>query len=587
MSSNQDNNNTNNNGNTASVIPLVVPASKKKSSKPKMRVRPKMKPKKATGGTSSVSVTGGTTTTGTDNTTSLKRKADSDDNKNEKGTEAIQVTQKIPSVDATNNTITTTTTSTNKKKILPRKPTAVKKVLRPIRKASSGIKIGSSKKGIQIGASRKNNVVATTNTSTTDDHQGVNSKESTETVTPTLATTTTTDSQQILNNTNTADSAQITITQEPTETEIIPYQHLGQLDPCLNIAPPKPEEQTMKDFCSKFKIPKELRKVEEQNSNATTIDNNNNNNNNTTHTTQEVNPPTTTTTQEEQDTRSGPLVEIINGEIVIKESSMIVGARRTTEEVDKELEGEVVIEDSTGLQATYTSFTKRQKVLRWTTRETKKFYKALRQCGTDFSTMENFFDGSDELNVRTRKELKSKYKRECRQNLHLIDMAMDPSKQLPLDLTVFGDLDMNAVETVVPLGEAVVRVAAGEQDSSVGGDQNGVAATATATVDATATPVEGTVDATEGEPEVVVEVMGEENQDMTHQDTSAPNSNSITAAPAAAVTVEKPSETVEKVSAIPLLAPAAKKKARAKFRMKPKAKPKAKAKTKKAVATKK
>eukprot|EP00557_Chaetoceros_sp_GSL56_P000042 CAMPEP_0176495282 /NCGR_PEP_ID=MMETSP0200_2-20121128/10564_1 /TAXON_ID=947934 /ORGANISM="Chaetoceros sp., Strain GSL56" /LENGTH=882 /DNA_ID=CAMNT_0017893131 /DNA_START=105 /DNA_END=2750 /DNA_ORIENTATION=+ len=148
---------------------------------------------------------------------------------------------------------------------------------------------------------------------------------------------------------------------------------------------------------------------------------------------------------EMRDQRSGPLVEIINGEIVIQESSIIVGGRKTTEEVDRELEGGIIEEENTALTATYTSFTNREKVKRWTVDETKKFYLALRQCGTDFSTMENFFDGTDGGKKRSRKELKCKYNRESRKHPKLIDMAMDPKVQLPYDLSVFGELDMEAV----------------------------------------------------------------------------------------------------------------------------------------------
>mmetsp|Transcript_8767 Transcript_8767/g.12499 ORF Transcript_8767/g.12499 Transcript_8767/m.12499 type:complete len:582 (+) Transcript_8767:15-1760(+) len=265
----------------------------------------------------------------------------------------------------------------------------------------------------------------------------------------------------------------------PEEENIIPYQHLGQIDPALNIAPMKPGEKSMKDFCTKFKIPKAERgKKSGPNASASGNDGDNdnandaggggNNNNtegdqNTTAATEGLGnvgtAPTGDTSGADGSTtgneRSGPLVEIINGEIVVKESTMIVGARQTTEEVDREMGGAVVEEETTGIQATYNSFTTRQKTTRWTIEETRKFYISLRQCGTDFSTMESFFNGSDDENKRNRKQLKSKYKRECRKNLHLIDMAMDPRVQLPLDMSVFGELDMDAVQnTVVPLGQA-------------------------------------------------------------------------------------------------------------------------------------
>lgn len=234
-----------------------------------------------------------------------------------------------------------------------------------------------------------------------------------------------------------ADSTMTTNNPQMDEDRIIPYQHLGLLDPTLNIPAPKPGEKTMKDFCSKYIIPKEARTVSRS----------------TKHTNSENLPVALPPPDEAKDERSAPFVEIINGEIVIKESSMIVGGRRTTEEVDRELEGAIVEEENVGITATYNSFTKRQKTSRWTVQDTRNFYLALRQCGTDFSTMENLFNGEDGSTKRTRKELKSKYLRETKKNLKLIDMAMNPAVQLPLDLSAFGDLDMEAVkDSVIPLG---------------------------------------------------------------------------------------------------------------------------------------
>jgi len=382
------------------------------------------------------------------------------------------------------------------------------------------------------------------------------------------------------------DGSNATTAAAPTagikEIGLIPYQHLGQLDPSLNIAAPKPNEKTMKDFCSNFKVPK-IAKVSDE-------DNNETDNNNKNETQGDGAAATRSATNEEpeeepKDNRSGPLVEIINGEIVIKESSMIVGGRRTMEEVDRELDGGIVVEENTGITATYTSFTKREKVQRWSVEETRKFYLTLRQCGTDFSTMESFFDGADDGNKRSRKQLKSKYKRECRKNLHLIDMAMNPKVQLPLDLSVFGDLDMDAVkDSVVPLGQARV----GGVSSNAGTNSSMVVALAQST---TPMNINDTVD---GEPEVVVEVMGEENISaepaVVTQDVSQPlQGNEVSSMNELQEKSKESSEGVVKatsieVNNIPLLAPTAtKKKSRPKFRMKPKGPAKGKGKSKRSV----
>lgn len=116
---------------------------------------------------------------------------------------------------------------------------------------------------------------------------------------------------------------------------------------------------------------------------------------------------------------AGPVVQIINGEIVLQESSMVVtGSTRPDEEfavVEEEMQLAVV-------GASYNSFVTRRKPQHWSVEETELFYDALRQVGTDFGTMEAYF-GSQ----RTRKQLKRKYQIESVKNPQLIDLALDPS----------------------------------------------------------------------------------------------------------------------------------------------------------------
>jgi len=79
---------------------------------------------------------------------------------------------------------------------------------------------------------------------------------------------------------------------------------------------------------------------------------------------------------------------------------------------------------------------------------------------------------------------------------------MNPKVQLPLNLSVFGDLDMEAVkDSVVPLGQAIVRGASGNAGMKCG---------AIAILAQSMTP-DNIDDAIGGEPEVVVDIMGEEN----------------------------------------------------------------------------
>ena len=166
---------------------------------------------------------------------------------------------------------------------------------------------------------------------------------------------------------------------------------------------------------------------------------------------------------------AGPQVEIINGEIVISQNSLLSHpeTRTSTDQIDKEFGG-TVVEDETPTQlgainARYDSYiTKpRSRPQRWTAIETKSFYKALRQCGTDFSMMQMFLEG------RSRGQLKSKYKLELRKNGRLVDMALDPKSKLKLDLSVFGE-GLEIPESVTPIG-VVCRVSPTLVDGGAGG----------------------------------------------------------------------------------------------------------------------
>jgi len=576
MSSNEDQQQSS----ASAAIPLLLPHKKKQTGKPKARVRPTRAlkkngpPKRKLVPSNKIPTVGGSQVTVTPSAVQKD------------GLSSIISTVGLAPV----STPGATKPQPSKSKVLPRKP--VRKAAKAIRPS----KISSAaKKGLSINVGSSMNKVSSIragssriNARQSQPQQQVEAiperEEQIQSTQITPMSDALVESERATPETVEGSPNEI---KDANEVEIIPYQHLGQIDPTLNIAPPKASEKTMKDFCSKFKIPKsQLTNNEENNNNA----NNTNNVNNPAEGTGNNDAPNTTAgstdlnapAEEPKDNRSGPLVEIINGEIVIKESSMIVGGRRTTEEVDRELEGTIVVEENTGITATYNSFTKRQKTQRWSVDETRKFYVALRQCGTDFSTMESFFDGADEGNERTRKQLKSKYKRECRNNLNLIDMAMDPKVQLPLDMSVFGELDMEAVGAVVPLGQASV--------PSGGINSNDTGAAMASVQSLGTTPLQTSVD--DGEPEVVVEIFGEENvapavvtqtQDTSETIPKVGGVNAAAAAPPAAVTPA--AAAVEEENNIPLLSmpTTTKRKPRPKFRAsraKPKAKPGSKGKAK-------
>eukprot|EP00981_Chlorochromonas_danica_P011913 scaffold4347_cov269-Ochromonas_danica.AAC.3 len=95
----------------------------------------------------------------------------------------------------------------------------------------------------------------------------------------------------------------------------------------------------------------------------------------------------------------GPRVEVIDGKIVIKESSLTIdplGENKDDQEYEEVVEG-------LHASSRYSSYSHRKQGRTWGLEETRLFYQALRQCGTEFSMMQSFFPH------RTRRELKLKF----------------------------------------------------------------------------------------------------------------------------------------------------------------------------------
>ena len=130
----------------------------------------------------------------------------------------------------------------------------------------------------------------------------------------------------------------------------------------------------------------------------------------------------------------GPQVELVNGNIVLKESSLVMPDPAGDEEeyddvINSAGEGGAGGAAGGGPQkpATYNSFLKRKSGSRWGVEETWLFYKALRQCGTEFSLMQSFFPG------RTRKQLKQKFIKEEREHPELVRRTLDHSTPLEME----------------------------------------------------------------------------------------------------------------------------------------------------------
>jgi hypothetical protein len=159
-----------------------------------------------------------------------------------------------------------------------------------------------------------------------------------------------------------------------------------------------------------------------------------NNNNNDPPTQQQQQQQRARRDHEPESATGAPIVQIIDGEIVLQESSLEApGARRSVQQVEEEFDQ--VVEEDAGLTivgASYNSFKegRNKGPQHWTVKETKLFFEALRQLGTDFGSMEAFFDN------RTRKQLKRKYRSESVKNPKLIEMALDPKYQKEIGTTI-------------------------------------------------------------------------------------------------------------------------------------------------------
>jgi len=96
-----------------------------------------------------------------------------------------------------------------------------------------------------------------------------------------------------------------------------------------------------------------------------------------------------------------PGLEIVNGQMVIR--ALEIGGVDSDEDDDRE-----EVDEESGVTSTYSSFTDRTRTERWGIEETRRFYRALQQCGTDFSLMLTQFPG------RTQKQLKNKFRKETK-----------------------------------------------------------------------------------------------------------------------------------------------------------------------------
>lgn len=205
---------------------------------------------------------------------------------------------------------------------------------------------------------------------------------------------------------NTNNEAVVAVVPSTSKSERLDHQLLEKLKT------EDPGGKSLNSFCSTFKVKRPKKDESDVVNNKKKTLTGTENNDNAFH------------SNKEPAQRGVPEVQMVDGEIVLQESSlMFPGQRRSIQEVEAEYE--VVEEDAqlTIIGANCNSFVNRKKPKHWTKEETKKFYEALLQLGTDFSSMEAFFQD------RNRKQLKRKYTTELKKNPNLIEMALNPKCQ--------------------------------------------------------------------------------------------------------------------------------------------------------------
>eukprot|EP01135_Chromosphaera_perkinsii_P008582 Nk52_evm24s1401 gene=Nk52_evmTU24s1401 len=122
-----------------------------------------------------------------------------------------------------------------------------------------------------------------------------------------------------------------------------------------------------------------------------------------------------------------PQVKIgADGRMILNEESLVVSAGQRNEQQEQQ---NVVYESSS--HVTYYSYSNRTTPEKWTEVDTRKFYRAISKCGTDFSLIEMMFPN------RSRKQIKSKFKKEERTNRAMIERAL--SNTLPIEYEDFKD----------------------------------------------------------------------------------------------------------------------------------------------------
>lgn len=121
---------------------------------------------------------------------------------------------------------------------------------------------------------------------------------------------------------------------------------------------------------------------------------------------------------------------IVDGKIVLDEQSLFASYRDDEQQEREQQHWEVVDERESDQFVNSASRSKQRRTQRWSAEETERFYQAVSQWGTDFEMITRLFPR------RTRREIKSKWTKESRQNPKRLDDAF--MRRSAVDLRAYG-----------------------------------------------------------------------------------------------------------------------------------------------------
>ncbi|KXG50346.1 Transcription factor IIIB, Bdp1 subunit [Penicillium griseofulvum] len=129
--------------------------------------------------------------------------------------------------------------------------------------------------------------------------------------------------------------------------------------------------------------------------------------------------------------QSGPIMRIVNGEIVLDNTSLQVDRHADAARAAGDLED--VVESSFTRKINQASYGKRTKTETWDEEMTDLFYRGLRMFGTDFMVISKMFPG------RSRRQIKLKFNNEERRDPQRIkDTLMGPSETI--DIATYSEM---------------------------------------------------------------------------------------------------------------------------------------------------